>query len=95
MLHHTGLTSTSVTANLAPFTVAKVTDRTSVNVTLASQYISRGFRQGWGKPALQGGADYAHPSGWSVGTWMSSVSNRFIENGTLPGIEALKYANKS
>ena len=54
-----------------------------VNVTLASQYISRGFRQGWGKPALQGGADYAHPSGWSVGTWMSTVSNRFIENGTL------------
>lgn len=30
----TGLTTTSVTANLAPFGVAKVTDRTSVNVTL-------------------------------------------------------------
>ncbi|HEY0065381.1 MAG TPA: TorF family putative porin [Telluria sp.] len=54
-----------------------------VNATLASQYISRGFRQGWGKPALQAGADYAHPSGWSAGTWMSSVSNRYIENGSL------------
>lgn len=54
-----------------------------VNVTLASQYISRGFRQTWGKPALQAGADYAHPNGFSVGTWMSSVSNRFIENGSV------------
>lgn len=55
----------------------------SANVTLASQYVSRGFRQTWGKPALQGGADYVHPSGFSVGTWLSTVSNRFIENGTL------------
>ncbi len=54
-----------------------------VNATVASQYVSRGFRQSWGKPALQGGADYAHPSGFSVGTWMSTVSNRFVENGTL------------
>jgi uncharacterized protein (TIGR02001 family) len=54
-----------------------------VNVTLASQYVSRGFRQSWGKPALQGGADYAHPGGWSAGTWISSVSNRFVENATI------------
>lgn len=53
------------------------------NVTLASQYISRGFRQTWGKPALQGGADYVHPSGFSAGTWLSTMSNRFIEDGTL------------
>ncbi len=53
------------------------------NLTFASQYVSRGFRQTWGKPALQGGADYAHPSGWSAGTWMSTMSDRFIENGTL------------
>jgi uncharacterized protein (TIGR02001 family) len=53
------------------------------NVTLASQYISRGFRQTWGKPALQAGADYAHPSGLSVGTWMSTVSSRFVENATV------------
>lgn len=53
------------------------------NVTLASQYISRGFRQTWGKPALQAGADYAHPSGLSAGTWMSTVSSRFVENATV------------
>jgi uncharacterized protein (TIGR02001 family) len=55
----------------------------SANVTLTSQYISRGFRQTWGDPALQGGADYVHPSGWSAGIWMSTVSNRFVENATL------------
>lgn len=53
------------------------------NLTLTSQYISRGFRQTWGKPALQGGFDYADPSGFSAGTWLSTVSNRYIEDGTL------------
>lgn len=53
------------------------------NVTLVSQYVSRGFRQTWGKPALQGGVDYVHPSGMSAGIWMSTVSNKFIEDATL------------
>lgn len=54
------------------------------NVTLVSQYVSRGFRQTWGKPALQGGIDYVHPpSGMSAGIWMSTVSNKFIEDATL------------
>lgn len=52
----------------------------TANITLASQYVSRGFRQTWGKPALQGGFDYAHPSGMFVGTWLSNVSNRYLEN---------------
>ncbi|WP_207004723.1 TorF family putative porin [Trinickia mobilis] len=55
----------------------------TANVTLASQYVSRGFRQGWGKPAIQGGFDYAHPSGLFAGTWLSSVSSKFIEDGTV------------
>lgn len=55
----------------------------TANVTLASQYVSRGFRQTWGKPALQGGADYAAPNGFSAGTWLSTMSNRYIEGGTL------------
>ncbi|WP_085314855.1 TorF family putative porin [Derxia lacustris] len=55
----------------------------TTNVTLASQYVSRGFRQTWGKPALQGGIDYALGNGFSIGSWMSSVSNRFIEDGSV------------
>ncbi|WP_260590836.1 TorF family putative porin [Variovorax sp. DXTD-1] len=55
----------------------------SANVTLTSQYVSRGFRQTWGQPAVQGGLDYAHPSGFSVGTWLSTVNKKYIEGGTL------------
>ena len=55
----------------------------TANVTLASQYVSRGLRQTWGEPALQGGFDYVHSSGISAGMWLSNVSNRYIENGTI------------
>lgn len=53
----------------------------SGNVTVASQYVSRGFRQTWGQPALQGGIDYTSPSGWFAGTWASTVSPYFVEGG--------------
>lgn len=55
----------------------------TANVTLASQYVSRGFRQTWGKPAIQGGFDYTHSSGLFAGTWLSSVSSKFIEGGSV------------
>ena len=55
----------------------------SVNASLSSQYISRGFRQTWGKPAVQAGADYVHPSGWSLGTWASTVSDRYVQDASI------------
>ena len=55
----------------------------TTTVTLTSQYVSRGMRQTWGRPALQAGLDYVHPSGWSLGTWASTVSDRFIEGGRV------------
>lgn len=44
------------------------------NMTLASQYIFRGLKQTDGDPALQGGFDYSHESGFYLGTWGSNVS---------------------
>ncbi|MDD5329884.1 MAG: TorF family putative porin [Sulfuricella sp.] len=44
------------------------------NVTLASEYIYRGIAQTRGKPAIQGGFDYAHASGLYAGVWGSSIS---------------------
>ncbi len=44
------------------------------NVGLFSQYIFRGLTQTNGKPALQGGFDYAHSSGFYIGTWALNVS---------------------
>ncbi|WIM04967.1 MAG: TorF family putative porin [Candidatus Nitricoxidivorans perseverans] len=44
------------------------------NVTLASEYLYRGIAQTRGKPALQGGFDYAHASGFYAGLWGSNIS---------------------
>jgi uncharacterized protein (TIGR02001 family) len=44
------------------------------NFMIASEYLYRGIAQTRGKPALQGGFDYAHPSGLYVGTWGSNIS---------------------
>ncbi|WP_343204408.1 TorF family putative porin [Rhodanobacter sp. PCA2] len=57
--------------------------RWSGDLTLASQYVSRGFQQSWGRPALQGGLDCATPQGWFAGTWASGVSPRFVEGGRM------------
>ncbi len=46
----------------------------SANVGLYSNYIFRGISQTSGEPALQGGFDYAHSSGFYTGTWASNVS---------------------
>jgi uncharacterized protein (TIGR02001 family) len=53
------------------------------NAALTSNYVSRGFTQSWGQPALQGGLDYAHPSGLYVGTWLSSLSGSEFRGGTV------------
>jgi len=44
------------------------------NLTLASEYLYRGIAQTRGKPALQGGFDYAHKSGLYAGLWGSNIS---------------------
>lgn len=42
------------------------------NVGAVSQYMFRGISQGTGA-AIQGGLDYAHDSGFYVGTWASNI----------------------
>jgi uncharacterized protein (TIGR02001 family) len=46
----------------------------SANVGLYSQYIFRGLTQTNADPALQGGFDYEHASGFYAGTWGSNIS---------------------
>jgi uncharacterized protein (TIGR02001 family) len=46
----------------------------TANVGLYSEYLFRGIAQTAGKPAVQGGFDYAHASGFYAGTWASNVS---------------------
>ena len=44
------------------------------NMSIVSDYRFRGISQTFGLPAIQGGIDYAHPSGIYIGNWNSSVS---------------------
>ena len=46
----------------------------TANIGLFSQYIFRGIAQTAGQPAVQGGFDYAHSSGFYLGTWASNIS---------------------
>src|SRR4051812_31057880 len=45
----------------------------SVNIGAVTDYRYRGISQSRLKPAIQGGADFAHKSGFYIGTWASSI----------------------
>jgi uncharacterized protein (TIGR02001 family) len=55
----------------------------TANVFLVSDYYFRGITQTWGKPAIQGGADFVHDSGLYVGTWASNVSGNQFAGGSM------------
>ncbi len=57
-----------------PAAAAPDTGPITANVTLASQYRYRGISQSNSLPAIQGGFDYAHESGFYIGNWNSSIS---------------------
>ena len=61
-------------ADAAPV-AATTTAPLTGNLGLFSSYRFRGIDQTFGKPALQGGFDYAHASGFYVGNWNSNVSS--------------------
>lgn len=60
----------------------------SANVTLINNYLYRGISQTGGKPAIQGGIDYVHPSHFYAGLWGSSISwlgDLYIDSGQTAG----------
>jgi uncharacterized protein (TIGR02001 family) len=61
-------------APAAPATPPPPEHTFTANVGLFSEYIFRGISQTGGKPAIQGGFDYAHASGFYAGTWASNIS---------------------
>jgi uncharacterized protein (TIGR02001 family) len=75
----------------------------SSNVGFVSDYYTRGISQSWHKPAIQGGIDFEHTSGFYAGVWGSSVTpNTFPDasveldayfgyNGEISAIEGLGY----
>src|SRR5450830_585175 len=51
------------------------------NFSLVSDYRFRGIAQSWAQPAVQGGIDYTHVSGFYLGNWNSSISSNSYNNG--------------
>lgn len=76
------LTTTSITTTAFAQTSAPTAEPTAVvtpgpftaNLTLTNDYRYRGISQSNFRPAIQGGFDYAHSSGFYVGNWNSSIS---------------------
>ncbi|MDD5240917.1 MAG: TorF family putative porin [Sulfuricella sp.] len=68
-------------AAAAPTVVSPHTVTTNIN--LVSEYRFRGIDQTWGKPAMQGGVDYAHADGWYAGLWGSNISSNSYPGGNL------------
>ncbi|MEO8135821.1 MAG: TorF family putative porin [Betaproteobacteria bacterium] len=60
-------------APLAPAAAEAAASPLTFNVGVWSQYIFRGLSQTDYKPAVQGGADFAHDSGLYVGVWGSNI----------------------
>jgi len=53
------------------------------NLALVTDYRFRGISQTFEKPAVQGGFDYAHSSGFYVGNWNSNVSGNQFTDGSI------------
>jgi uncharacterized protein (TIGR02001 family) len=62
----------------------------TTNLGATSDYRYRGISQTQNAPAIQGGIDYSHASGFYAGNWNSSVSSSVYTNGA--GIESDLYA---
>jgi uncharacterized protein (TIGR02001 family) len=76
-----GLFAPAVFAQAAPAAAPEPSPITA-NVTITNDYRYRGISQSNFKPAIQGGFDYAHESGFYIGNWNSSISWISDANGT-------------
>ena len=76
----------------------------TTNIGFVSDYYTRGVSQSWHKPAVQGGFDIAHSSGFFTGVWGSNITpNTFPDasaeidvyggyNGTISAVEGLGFS---
>ena len=70
----TAYAQTPAPAPAAPAAPAEPASPLSFNVGLVSDYLFRGVSQTHGGPAIQGGVDYLHASGFYVSAWASNIT---------------------
>ena len=79
-----GLFATAAFAQTAPAAPeAPEASPVTANVSVVSDYRYRGISQSNLRPAVQGGFDYAHESGFYIGNWNSSIQ---WVNGNSPSV---------
>lgn len=95
--------SYSFAEEAAPAAEAAPSWTATSNIGFVSDYYFRGISQSWHKPAVQGGIDFAHSSGFYAGVWGSNVSpNTYPDasleidayagyNGSISSVEGLGY----
>ncbi len=93
--------STAYAEDAAPAAVSPWT--VTSNVSVVSNYYARGVSQSWNMPAIQGGLDVTHSSGFYAGAFGSSISERTYVgastefdlyggyNGTISAVEGLGW----
>ncbi|OYY54694.1 MAG: hypothetical protein B7Y05_21745 [Polynucleobacter sp. 24-46-87] len=80
-----GLFATAAFAADTPTNPEDAGSPISANVTVVNDYRYRGITQSNYQPAIQGGFDYAHESGFYIGNWNSSISWIGDQNSTASG----------
>uniref|UniRef100_B1XSA0 Uncharacterized protein n=1 Tax=Polynucleobacter necessarius subsp. necessarius (strain STIR1) TaxID=452638 RepID=B1XSA0_POLNS len=75
-----GLFATAAFAQTAPAAEAPEVSPVTANVTIINDYRYRGITQSNYQPAIQGGFDYAHESGFYIGNWNSTIN--WVANAT-------------
>lgn len=73
----------AIAHDAGPPAAAVASARHTAHLGLFSQYAIRGITYSREKPAIQGGFEYGHPSGWYAGFWASNVSGVAINNASL------------
>jgi uncharacterized protein (TIGR02001 family) len=81
-----GLFATAAFAQTAPAPAAPEVSPVTANVTITNDYRYRGISQTNYQPAIQGGFDYAHESGFYIGNWNSTIN--WVSNTTNNGVKA-------
>lgn len=55
----------------------------SSNISIASDYVSRGLSLNWNQPSLQGSAEVAHRTGAYLGAYISQLTDHYYANGSV------------
>jgi len=72
-INKTLMACTVLAASTGLSTLAQAESPLTANIGFTSDYIWRGVTQSGDDSAISGGIDYAHSSGFYVGTWVSSL----------------------